>query len=89
MKEKQLQNKLNEFYWEFKNLPYSYNIEKVHQLIDNPNVRARHKVKLNHKTFKIIITSTVLITISGLFLFLNQSNNQVVNSRKKCYCRYF
>lgn len=81
MKEIHIQNTLNEFFGEFKKLPYSYKIEKVHQLLNNPYAKALHKVHSNFKPLKIIImTSAILISVSAIFLWLNpeSSNKNII-----------
>ncbi len=76
MKEIYSQHTLNEFFEEFKNLPSSYKIEQVHQLLNNPNAKATHKVNLHSKHLKLIImTSGFLISIVATFLWLTLKNN--------------
>ncbi|MCG8702010.1 MAG: hypothetical protein MI922_28405, partial [Bacteroidales bacterium] len=66
------QHTLDEFFEEFKNLPNSYKIEQVHQLLDNPNAKATHKVNSHFKHLKLIImTSAFIIGITSVFLWLN------------------
>lgn len=77
MKEIYTQHTLNEFFEEFKNLPNSYKIEQVHQLLNNPNAKATHKVSSHFKHLKLtIMTSAFIIGVSAIFLWFNpQSPN--------------
>jgi hypothetical protein len=74
----------NKFFEGFKTLKNSYNIEKVHQLLANPDAKATHRVNFYSKHLKIIImVSTVLITISTFLFKLSPGSNLDVNSNKK------
>jgi hypothetical protein len=73
----------NKFFVGFKTLKNSYNIEKVHQLLANPDAKATHRVNFYSKHLKIIImVSTVLITISTFFFKLSPGSNLDVNSNE-------
>jgi hypothetical protein len=69
---------IDRFFNNFRNLSNEYNLEKVHQLLNNPNARARYKVKLNHKPFNFIIMTGVII--AGLSALLYWSSPQEANS---------
>jgi hypothetical protein len=66
------QTDIDKFFSDFRNLSNPYKIEKVHQLLNNPNARARYRVKLNYKPFNfIIMTSAVIIGLSALIIWSN------------------
>jgi len=72
MRKKYTENDINQFFNNFKELPYSYKLEKVHQLINNPDAKAGHQVNSNFKPFKfIIMTSTIIIGITTIILWLS------------------
>jgi hypothetical protein len=78
MKEIYTQHTLNEFFEEFKNLPSSYKIEQVHQLLNNPDAKAMHKVKFHFKHLKLIImTSAFIIGITTTFLWFSPKNTNI------------
>ena len=80
MKEKYTQDNLNEFFEEFKNLPNSYKIDQVHRLLNNPHAKATHSVKSHFKYLKLIImTSTILIGIISLYVWLAPENANTQN----------
>ncbi|MBN1181269.1 MAG: T9SS type A sorting domain-containing protein [Bacteroidales bacterium] len=70
MKEMNTQHTLNQFFKEFRNLPCSFKIEQVHQLLNNPDAKATHKVnyRLNHLKL-IIMTSAFIIGAASIFLW--------------------
>lgn len=72
MRKKNTENDINQFFNNFKELPYSYKLEKVHQLINNHDVKAGHQVNSNFKPFKfIVMTSTIIIGITTVILWLS------------------
>lgn len=78
MKKIYTQQDINQFFEQFKKLSGSYELEKVHQLINNPNAKAMHRVKFNYKTFKfIIMTSAFIVGVSTLLILLipNKTDN--------------
>jgi hypothetical protein len=78
MKEIYTQHSINEFFEEFKNLPNSYKIEQVHQLLNNPNAKATQKVNFHFKHLKLIImTSAFLIGITTTFLWFSPKNTNI------------
>ena len=84
MNEIYTQHTLNEFFKEFKNLPNSYKIEQVHQLLNNPNAKATHKVNSHFKHLKLIImTSAFIIGLTTTFLWFSpkNSNTDVASDR--------
>jgi hypothetical protein len=85
MKRSFTQQDIEKFIKDFRSLPNPYELEKVHQLLNNPNATARHTVKLNSKPFNfIIMTSAIVIGLSAL-LFWSSPKKAVseVNSLKK------
>ncbi len=68
MKNKYTQQDLDQFFQSFKALPEYYELEKVHQFIDNADVKARHSGKTNFKPLKLIIMITSIITVLTVFL---------------------
>ena len=81
MKKIYTQQDINEFFNHFKELRNSYELEKVHQLINNPNAKARHSVKLNHNPLKFIIMTTAFIVsvTTLLFWLIPNKNIEVTN----------
>ncbi len=72
MQKKYTQQDIDQFFDNFKELPNSFSIEQVHQLIDNPNAKAKHRVKYQSKLLKrIIMTSAFIIGVSALLLWLS------------------
>ncbi len=66
------EHNITRFFVGFKTLKNSYNIEQVHQLLNNPNAKATHKVSSHFKHLKLIImTSAFIIGITSLVLWLN------------------
>lgn len=86
MKEIYTQHTLSQFFEEFKNLPNSYTIEKVHQLLNNPNANAMHTVKFQFNNLKnIIMTSAFIIGVSALFFWLTSKefkNDKISNENQ-------
>lgn len=68
MKKKFTQQDINLFFSLFKELPQTYKLEQVHQLINNPDAKAMHSVKLNHKPLKFIIMTSTFITVAIILL---------------------
>ena len=79
------QQDIDQFFSQFKKLSMSYELIKVHQLINNPNAKAKHLVKFNHKPFKLIImTGTLILAISAIILWLTpEDSNKTFNKTKK------
>jgi len=72
MDKKYSQQNTTQFFKAFKELPVTYELEKVHQLINNPNAMARHWKKSHIKPFNLIImTNSILIGIALLFFWLS------------------
>ena len=72
MKQIDTQHTLSQFYEEFRNLPCSFKIEKVHQILNNPDAKATRKVNSHFKHLKLIImTSAFIILFSSIFLWMN------------------
>jgi len=74
------------FYKRFKQLPEYFELERVHQLINNPNAKATHRVSFNYKPFKLItMTSAFIIVTSALLLWLSpkKSEDNRVTSEKQ------
>lgn len=66
------EHNIKKFFGGFKSLQNAYNIEKVHQLINNPNAKATHGVNLHLKHLKtIIMTSALIIGITSIVLWFN------------------
>lgn len=89
MRKKYTQHDIDQFFSLYKELPDSYKLERVHQLINNPDAKAMHTVKLNHKPFKsIIMTSTIFTGAIALLCWLapiktaNTSNQQDINQEQ-------
>jgi len=74
MRKKYTEDDINQFFNNFKELPYSYKLEKVHQLINNHDVKAGHQGSSIFKPFKfIVMTSTIIIGVTTIILWLNPS----------------
>jgi hypothetical protein len=74
---------VSQFFHQFKELPNSYEFNKVHQLINNPNARARQRVNFSRKPFKIItMTSAFIAGTAALMLWLSTEKTIVVASRQ-------
>jgi len=72
MRKQYTEQQINLFFARFKQLPEYFEIEKVHQLINNPNAKAKYKVNFKYKPFKfIIMTSFFLVGISSFLFWLN------------------
>jgi hypothetical protein len=85
MKEIYTNQNIDEFFKEFKSLPNSFKIEKVHQLLNNPNAKATHKIKSHFNLLKfIIITSALIIGVSALLLWHSpeKTDNYVFSTEK-------
>jgi len=85
MKEIYTHQNINEFFKEFKSLPNSFKIKKVHQLLNNPNARATHKVKFHFNLLKyIIVTSAFIIGVTVLLLWHSpeKTDNYVFSAEK-------
>ncbi|NJO68930.1 MAG: hypothetical protein HC830_06250 [Bacteroidetes bacterium] len=73
------QSELDQFFNHFKELPNSFTIEKVHQLINNPDVKARHTGH-SFNLLKFIIMSSAfisIITVVALWFGLNEENHKL------------
>ncbi|MBN1597238.1 MAG: T9SS type A sorting domain-containing protein [Bacteroidales bacterium] len=80
MKEIYTQHTLNEFFEEFKNLPISYKIEQVHQLLNNPDAKATHRVKSDFKPLTLIImTSAFIIGVLSFLLWTAPKKTEHIN----------
>lgn len=92
MKSRYSEKDIERFYKRFRELPVSYPIEKVHQLINNPNALARHKVKFQFNQLKfLIMTSIIIIGVAALLLWPTSENyikdqpgsrNEVISTEK-------
>jgi hypothetical protein len=70
------------FYERFKQLPEYFELEKVHQLINNPNAKATHRVSFNYKPFNFkIMTSAFIIVMSALLFWQAPKKSDKTNSR--------
>ncbi|MDC0584394.1 T9SS type A sorting domain-containing protein [Bacteroidales bacterium] len=78
------QNNIDRFFGNFKKVKVNYDLEKVHQLINNPNAKATQRVRKNYKPFKIIImtTSAIIIgAVASLFWFSGDGrSNEIANN---------
>jgi hypothetical protein len=80
MKEIYTHQTLNQFFEEYKNLPNLYKIEKVHQLLNNPNAKATHKVDSHFKHLKLIImTSAFIIGVLSILLWLTPKESEQID----------
>lgn len=67
MKNKYIEQDLNQFFERFKQLPEYFTLEEVHQLINNPHAKATHTVNFNFKHLKIfLMTSACVVGLSTL-----------------------
>jgi len=81
MKRQYTEQEINLFFTRFKQLPEYFEIEKVHQLINNPDAKATHRVNFKYKPFKfIMMTSLFIVGISSFLLWLNPNFE---NGKKK------
>lgn len=77
MKNKHTEQDINLFFERFKQLPEYFELEEVHQLINNPHAKATHTVNLNYKQLKfIIMTSAFIIGLSTLVWLTNNSTKE-------------
>ena len=66
------QRDIEKFLNDFRNLSNPYKLEKVHQLLNNPDAKAKYSVKLNYKPFNfIIMTSAFILGLSALLIWSN------------------
>lgn len=66
---------ITKFFEGFKSLQNSYKIEKVHQLLNNPDAKATHRVTHHFKHLKLIImTSAFIIGAATLFIWFTPKN---------------
>ncbi len=68
MERKYTKQHLNTFFKGFKSLSNPYSIEKVHQLIHNPDAKATHRVSQPFIHVKFIIMTSAFIILTSLFL---------------------
>jgi len=62
---------INLFYERFKLLPEYFELERVHQLINNPDAKATHSVKIKFKPLKfIIMTSAFIVGVTAVIISL-------------------
>ena len=67
MKKKYTQEDIDQFFGNFKELPDYFDLEKVHQLIDNPAAKATQPG--NHfKPFKFLIMTSAIIAVVASFM---------------------
>jgi hypothetical protein len=88
MTQKYTQQNIDQFFSRFKELPISYSIEKVHQLINDPNAKATHSPKQFFKPFKFklfIMTSALIIGLSALWFWPTTDEPSITNSMAKQY----
>lgn len=72
---------ITKFFEGFKSLQNAYHIERVHQLLNNPNAKARYKVGPNLRNLKfIIMTSTFIIGALGFMLWLSPKDTKQKNT---------
>lgn len=70
MKQKYTQQHIDQFFSRFKELPIAYNIEKVHQLINNPSAKAKYSPTMFFKPLKfLIMTSALIMGLSALMFW--------------------
>jgi len=82
MKKIYTQQDLGQFFKQFKELPNSCNLEKVHQTIYNPDAKVKYLVKPNFKPFKLIImASPFIIGFASIIIWLTP--NVVENKTDK------
>ena len=60
MKYKYTDQDISLFYERFKQLPEYFELEKVRQLINNPNAKAMQRIKINYKPSKLIIMTSAI-----------------------------
>ena len=66
------QRDIEKFLNDFRNLSNQYKLEKVHQLLNNQDAKAKYPVKLNYKPFNfIIMTSAFILGLSALLIWSN------------------
>ena len=77
MKNKYTEQDINLFFERFKQLPEYFELEEVHQLIDNPHAKATHTVHINYKQLKfIIMTIAFIIGLSTLIWLTPNKTNE-------------
>jgi hypothetical protein len=82
MKKNYTHENIDRFYQQFNQLPEYFELEKVHQLINNPDAKAKLSGKTFFKPFKFIFMTTIFITgLTSLILWL--SPTQKDNSLQK------
>ena len=70
MKKKYSQEDIDQFFGNFKELPEYYDLEKVHQLINNPDAKATQTGNNYFKPYKfLIMTSTIIAVVASLLLW--------------------
>lgn len=71
MKKKYTQQDIDQFFGNFKDLPEYFELEKVHQLINNPATKATQTGNINFKPFKFFImtSSVIIVVVSALLLW--------------------
>jgi hypothetical protein len=71
MTNKYTDKEIEQFFKKFNELPEYFELEKVHQLVNNPDAVARLSGKSFIKPFKFIIMTTIIVTLSTtLFVWL-------------------
>jgi hypothetical protein len=59
-------------------LPDPYKLEKVHQLLNDPYAMARHRIKLNHKPFNLIImTSAFIVGLTAILFWSSPRKTEI------------
>jgi hypothetical protein len=70
------QQDIDQFFKHLKELPYSYEFEKVHQIIDSPNVKYTHKGWFNSiNPIKLFIMSSLIIGLLISLIFYPFANS--------------
>jgi len=81
MKRQYTEQEINLFFTRFKQLPECFEIEKVHQLINNPDAKATHRINFKYKPFKfMIMTSLFVVGISSLLFWFTPI--KIIENRK-------
>jgi hypothetical protein len=66
---------INLFYERFKLLPEYFELERVRQLVNNPDAKAMHSVKIKYKPSKfIIMTSAFIVGVAAVIILLTPKN---------------
>lgn len=69
---------INKFLGNFRKLPEPYKLEKVHQLLNDPDAMARHRIKLNHKPFNLIImTSAFIVGLTAIIFWASPRKAEI------------